>query len=200
MIFTTDQNVDNLLRRYRELVLRANNKLNLVSRRDVDKLTYRLIQESLLPLEWQSCRIESPLLDIGTGAGFPGLPLKIALPHLHVTLLDSNRGKTLFLRKTLETLSLSNVTVECLRAETFASDVQNNSQYRTIVSRGVGHLSELLNWGRSLLATGGNLIVWRASGSMDELSSVDQTGFNPPQIWQPSEGLTLVCWERMTDG
>lgn len=184
------RDVDKWLALYRELLLKANKKLNLVSRRDVDKRLGLLIEESLLPLRWEDCRLDSPLLDIGSGGGLPGIPLKIGRPDLGVTLLDANRRKTLFLRSAALSLGLTGVEVIWGRAEALADDPGRDGSFRTVVARGVGHLSEVARWGSYLLAEGGELIVWCAE--LDDSTQDGTARFDPPVVWRVKPGLSLL--------
>ena len=188
--------VDNLLRRYRELTLSGSKKTNLVSRRDVQKTVDSLVSESLLPLGWEGWHFESPLLDIGSGAGIPGIPLRIAKPELCVILLDSNRRKTLFLRKAVMMLGLDGVEVVQGRAEDFARNVLYLSHFNTVVSRATSSLSDLTSWGDALLKPGGELIVWKGSRVREELAQLDSSGWSEPVVRAQENGLTLVKLQK----
>jgi len=187
------QNVDNLLAAYRDALLRANKTLNLVSRQSVDKIIPVLIEESLLPLAWASVRLGSPLLDIGSGGGFPGIPLKIARPALDVTLLDGNRKKTLFLRLTIEKLQLSNAEVVWGRFEEYCALPENAGRFGTIVARGVGQLDQLLRSAVIMLKPKGELIVWSRENA---LADTNCAGYYSPDLLKVAPGLTLIRWER----
>jgi len=192
--FTTD--VDNLLRRYREITLSDSKKLNLVSRRDVGKTVDSLIAESILPLGWEGWNFASPLLDIGSGAGLPGIPLRIAKPDLCVILLDSNRRKSLFLKKVVMMLSLNGVEVINERAEKFAADVLYAGHFNTVVSRAAAPLTDLAKWGMELLKPGGELIVWKGSSVREELARLDFGGWSDPDIRVQANGLTVIKLQK----
>ena len=190
-------NVDKLVAQYRDIVLKANKKKNLLARGDVENLLSRLIEESLLALEWSACEIRTPIVDIGSGAGIPGIPLKLHRPELCTTLLDSNRRKTLVLRGLIEMLRLEDIAVVCERAENFAIDPHYMGHYNTIVSRATAKLQDLLKWGSTLLKPGGELIVWKGSGVDAELNSLGEIeGWSEPAFLRQESGLTLVRFGR----
>jgi len=184
-------NVDNSFDRYRELLLSANKTQNLVSRRSVDRLP-ELIAESLTPLSWGLARLDSPLLDVGSGGGLPGFPLKLARSDLAVTLLDSNRKKTLFLRRAAAALRLSGVEVVWSRIEDFAALPDRREAFRTITARGVGQSGLLLDCAATLLGRGGELIIW--SGELEMTLTADS--FEGPVSLPVAPGLALLRWVR----
>lgn len=124
-----------LLRYLGELVL-WNKAYNLTAVREPVEMVARHLLDSLTLLPHVSGRVA----DVGTGAGLPGVPLAIANPGLHVTLLDSNGKKTRFLRHAQRTLALTNVDVVEARAESFRPE----QPYDCIVSRAFGSLDEFL--------------------------------------------------------
>jgi len=184
-----------MLEYYRELVLVANKKLNLVSRRNVDEVLRNLIAESLLPLDWEICRLKSPVIDIGSGAGIPGVPLKITRLGLDVLLVESNRRKCLFLRKTINSLHLTGIDVVNDRAENVCQQAEFINFFNTLVSRATAPLADLLIWGEALLCGGGELIAWKGSGLGSELSAANTSMWFGPELHEREGGLTLVRFE-----
>ncbi|MBM3328466.1 MAG: 16S rRNA (guanine(527)-N(7))-methyltransferase RsmG [Calditrichaeota bacterium] len=160
MVFTGRDDVDNMLNRYRARLLAENLRQNLISRSGSPELADRLIAGSLLPVRIIPEIVASPLLDIGSGGGLPGIPLKIVRPNLEVTLLDAKRSKTLFLKRVVRELGLEGVDVVWNRVESFAQEARNKDAFRTVVSRAVGDWPSLLTASGTLLANGGHLILW----------------------------------------
>ena len=193
---SNSSDVDNLLGNYREIVASYSKRLNLVARRDVENLLETLVLESLLPLSWNACRLESPMIDIGSGAGIPGIPLRIANPGLFVVLLDSNRRKTLFLRRAVEMLRLDGIVVVNQRAEQISQDPQYQGHFGTLVSRATAPVADLLRWGAELLKPGGEAIFWKGSSVVEEQAGLDATGWEGPDLWKHEGGLTLVRWVK----
>ncbi len=193
-MFTDDENVNKLLEHYRELLLEANKIKNLVSRNDVNNLTKRLITESLLPLQLDEDVVISPVLDIGSGGGLPGIPLKIAKPDIDITLLDANRNKTLILTRIVQELALTNVEIVWQRIENFIADKNHSGKFFTVLSRGLGMIDRLLDWSSIILKPGGNLIIW-SNKSPKDLTYLPQD-FNPPRSFPNNSGINLFIWKR----
>ncbi len=113
---------------YLDLLVRWNARMNLTAIRDPDQMVTRHFGESLFAaqrLYSEPGTRNSQLVDIGSGAGFPGLPLKIWAPELRVILLESNQKKATFLREAVRTLGLNDVQVLTDRAERFAAQITN---------------------------------------------------------------------------
>lgn len=142
-----------------------NERTNLVSRQDIERIVARHVQESL----W-FCRPEvlgnaRRVLDLGTGAGFPGMVMKIAVPSLQMTLLDSRRMKTVFLQAVVAKLGLQEVSVICDRAEMLAK-TSPPLHYDLITCRAVAKLDRLWPWAAPLLRPGGTLAALKG-GDLD---------------------------------
>jgi len=106
------------------------------------------------------------VLDVGSGAGLPGVPLALANLALHVTLLESNHKKAAFLRQAVADLALANATVETQRVESW----ETPAQFDTIVSRAFAELGQFVAWTGRLLAAGGTLLAMKGSYPRDELA------------------------------
>ncbi len=109
------------LQTYLDLLLRWNARINLTAIRDPEQIVTRHFGESLFAARVLrsagALAPERPLADIGSGAGFPGIPIKLFAPELHVTLIESQNKKATFLREVIRTLGLSHIVVHCGRAE-----------------------------------------------------------------------------------
>jgi 16S rRNA (guanine527-N7)-methyltransferase len=126
---------------------------------------------TFLPVE--NCR----LADVGSGAGFPGLALKIIFPEIHPILIEPNKKKCAFLSETVRALELTNVEIVPLRF----NEIRAESGYAKIItSRALGGFSELLRWGRNALAPRGHLILWIGGEDSRKVAST------PDWIWQPA--------------
>lgn len=151
---------------YRELVA-WNARVNLTAitdRRDV-YIKHFLDSLSVAPFARAARRV----LDIGSGAGFPGVPLKIALPHLHVTLLEATGKKVAFLQHIVAQLDLRDVTVLHARAEDAAHDAVQRAQYDVVVARAVASLATLCEYALPFLQRGGIFVAQKGVAVEEEV-------------------------------
>lgn len=140
---------------YVELLARWNAKINLTAIRDREEMVVRHFGESLLLA--RDKRLDGRLLDIGSGAGFPGLPLKIACPTIEVTLLEPVGKKRAFLLEVVRVCAFSRVAVRRDRLEAFEPP---EGGFETITARAVGNLGELVEAVKPLLSESGKLCLW----------------------------------------
>jgi 16S rRNA (guanine527-N7)-methyltransferase len=140
------------------LIRETNTAFNLVSRRDIDRLETRHILDSLSLAAWlRTSGVLRPglrLLDVGSGAGFPGLVLAIVLPDLHVALVDRAARKARFLQRTISALGLANAVAKC---HDVVSDRVSES-FEIITCRAVAPVSEVWMWVVDGLVTNGLLL------------------------------------------
>jgi 16S rRNA (guanine527-N7)-methyltransferase len=113
-----------------------------------------------------------PVLDVGTGAGFPGLPLKLWQPELAVDLVESSQRKSVFLRHLCRVLGLGDVRCLITRVEMLAQEEEMHEHYAIIVSRGVGGLRRWLPAALTLLQTGGRLVLAKGPTALAEVHSL----------------------------
>jgi 16S rRNA (guanine527-N7)-methyltransferase len=144
--------------RYLKELKTWNAKTNLTAITDDREIAIKHFLDSLM---YSKVLAAGPLLDIGTGAGFPALPIKILDPELDVTVLEPNRKKTAFLHHVIGTLQLANVTVLSQRVEALADNPRFRGQFMNVVTRAVNVRSILLSV-RSLIAGDGRLILCRS--------------------------------------
>jgi 16S rRNA (guanine527-N7)-methyltransferase len=150
--------------RFGTLVLRWNRAFNLVSRKDQDRLYHRHLLDSLSVVHW----IEgSRVLDLGTGAGLPGMPLAIACADRSFTLIDRNERKIRLVRQAVRELGLCNVEARCGDAITLAA----GAGYDVVVTRAVAAAAESWRLARGAMRPGGRLLVMAWGQSAGAITS-----------------------------
>ena len=157
---------------YRELLF-WNNKINLVSVKSDLDIPIKHFIDSLTPLSFIKNK-KSSLLDIGTGAGFPGIPLKIAEDQLKVTLLDSSRKKASFLKNIIRKLQLDHTTVINRRFELLMRDETYRDTFDVIISRASFKLPQFLEMGGGFISPGGTLIAMKGINIKAELEQAEE--------------------------
>lgn len=150
---------------YIALLQKWNKVYNLTAVRVPENMLYQHLLDSLAVLPYIGT---GRLLDVGSGAGLPGIPLAIVKPEWQITLLDSNHKKTTFLRQACIELGLSNVVVECVRVDTFTPQ----QPFDTIISRAFSDLSEFVRLSARLCRSGGKLLAMKGVYPHDELAQL----------------------------
>jgi len=154
--------------RYQELVLSA--PMNLTAIKTDEDFAIKHFIDSLTLLPWVG-RLEkgASCIDIGTGAGFPGVPIKIACPGLNITLLDSLNKRVLFLRRAVGELGLEDVQCIHARAEDYAKLA--GGVYDLAMARAVANLSKLAEYALPLVKRGGIFLAMKGPDVEDELKN-----------------------------
>jgi len=166
--FSIDLTLDqlDLVRKYIELLELWNRKISLVSPSDMGQLVQRHLGESFFGASAVGIH-DGRLADVGTGAGFPGIPLKIAAPGLDMTLIESNQRKAAFLSETIRTLRLTSCRVNATRFD----EVDPQEKFKFVTSRALGNYPALLKWASSRLIEGGKIALWLGSEDASHLSA-----------------------------
>lgn len=157
---------------YLNLLLRWNRKINLTAIREPEECVTRLFGESLYLARWIELR--GRLLDVGSGAGFPGLALKIAFPALAATLLEPVAKKRAFLKEVARACHLEAVEVRGERLETFAH-LGRIPRFDAATSRAVGHYEKLVPCLLRCLKPEGSLFLWLTHAQGSELGQTRAT-------------------------
>jgi 16S rRNA (guanine527-N7)-methyltransferase len=157
------------LEAYLEDLLHWTQDSNLVAQNDLGRLASRHVAESLAVLPLLDRLAPKRLIDLGSGAGFPAIPIQLVRPELEITLVESRRRKGLFLKRVVQNLELPNMTVIVGRAEQLAPDAQTPFDVGT--ARAVAVIQELLPWLVPVIRPGGHAILFKGSSHPDELET-----------------------------
>lgn len=160
----------NQLEKYYEMIVEYNKFMNLTGITEHDQVFLKHFYDSLTIMKIIDLNKEETLCDIGTGAGFPGLVLKICFPNLKVTLLDSLNKRVEFLKDVIKELNLENIEVIHTRAEEYA--LNNRNRFDITTARAVAHLSTLLEYSIPMTKIGKYFIAMKANVD-EELKEID---------------------------
>lgn len=150
-----------------ELLIEWNKVMNLTAITEYDEVVEKHFLDSLCLKDVLNLDQVENVIDIGTGAGFPGIPLKIVYPHLKITLLDSLQKRVKFLNKVIGKLELEDIEAIHGRAEEIAKKENYREKYELCVSRAVANLSTLSEYCIPFVKTDGFFISYK-SGDVDE--------------------------------
>jgi len=157
-----------LFEAYCALLLERNREMNLIGEASPNEIAARHFLDSLAPLMAAKIPQGASLIDVGSGAGFPGLPLKIFRPDLRVTLLDSQTKRIEFLAETIRKLKMENIFALNARAEEAASSPENRESFDFATSRAVAKMSALCELCLPFVKLGGEFLAMKSRKSLEE--------------------------------
>ena len=180
------------VQQYTKILLAWNDKINLTAIRDPLEILYRHFCESMfgaagLPVE--KCR----LADVGSGGGFPGLPLKIVRPDLEVSLIESNVKKATFLAEVIRELGLTGARVLVSRFEELGEEV---APLDFVCSRALGDFARFLGWAGSPAVSGKNVLLWLGGRDVEEVRAIPGWSWGVPKPMPHSLQRVLLSGAR----
>lgn len=156
---------------YTSLLLEWNQRMHLVSKRDVEpSRILRHFVDSLCILKAIDIPKGARLLDLGSGAGFPGVPIKIVRDDIQLTLVESIRKKTLFLRKLGESLRLEGINIVNRRAEELTDQDDFKENFDLVTAKAAGRLRDIVPLSMPFLRTGGLLVAYKGKDARREIA------------------------------
>ncbi len=172
---------------YHDMLLDWNTRMDLTAVLDEAEMIDRHYADSLSALRFPGFPAEGRVIDVGTGAGFPGLPLALACPSLSFTLLDSLQKRLTFLQAVVDRLALPNVTLVHARAEDGGRDPALRERFDLALSRAVAPLPVLAEYVLPYVKPGGLALCWKGPGLSEELPqgrrAAHLLGGRPEEPW-----------------
>lgn len=197
-----------LFERFHKDLVYWNEKVNLISRKDTQNIFERHFLHSLSILKYYTPKQKAAVLDIGTGGGFPGIPLKIARQDLHCVLVDSIAKKVQTTSMFVNHLELRNTTVLRSRVEELSLEKSHKQQFDMITARAVAPLVSLVSWtlpylkndGKFVFLKGGNLdeeiaeMKKKYPQTSTEVISIDMRGY--PMFYDEEKKIVIIDFIR----
>ncbi|MGH9698477.1 MAG: 16S rRNA (guanine(527)-N(7))-methyltransferase RsmG [Candidatus Acidiferrales bacterium] len=176
------------IRLYIDLLLLWNRQISLTTVTKPEEILRFHFGESVFAAN--AFRVErGRLADVGTGAGFPGMPLKLVRPELELLLIESNSRKTVFLQEVVRAMSLEQVKVIRSRAKDFTEEDQ---KFDIVTARAVGRYDELVPWATRQLAPDGRMILWLGEADVRVISATPGWEWSDPVLIPSSKNRYLL--------
>lgn len=167
---TTEEQIERFSK-YSELLKEWNNKINLTAITDDDGISVKHFLDSILPLAHIEIKTGANIADVGTGAGFPGLPIKIIRDDINLTLIDSLNKRINFLTLVSSELNSSNTVCVHGRAEDLSRKPEYREKFDYVISRAVANMTALSEYCLPYIKPGGMFIALKAEGAEQEVDS-----------------------------
>ncbi|KMK95611.1 16S rRNA (guanine(527)-N(7))-methyltransferase RsmG [Rossellomorea marisflavi] len=155
--------------KYHELLVEWNEKMNLTAITDKEEVYLKHFYDSISAAFYVDFNSITSLCDVGAGAGFPSIPIKICFPHLHVSIVDSLNKRITFLNHLADQLGLENTHFHHDRAETFGKNKDHRESYDMVTARAVARMSVLSELCLPLVKKGGYFVAMKAASVNDEM-------------------------------
>lgn len=172
MILTEKQR--STLEKYMEGILTWNEKVNLTNITDPAEFRIKHNADSLMCVDFPEFQEAASVIDVGTGGGFPGIPLAVYAPDKHFTLLDSLNKRLRIIDELAGELEINNITLVHGRAEDIAKKPEHREKYDLCVSRAVSNLATLSEYCLPFIRVGGYLLAYKGPGAEEEAKDAEK--------------------------
>ena len=159
---------------YALLLEEWNQKINLTAITDFQEVVHKHFLDSVYPFTLLKADTDITLLDVGSGAGFPGIPLKILFPELNITLLDSLNKRILFLNEVIQQLHLTHIRAIHGRAEDFAKQMDYREQFDLVTARAVAPMRILAEYCLPFVRLGGHFWAYKSDNVAEEVKLAEK--------------------------
>lgn len=160
--------------KYYEILVEWNSFMNLTTITEFDEVILKHFLDSISIVKGVDLSKMHTVIDVGTGAGFPGIPLKIVYPHLRITLLDSLNKRIKFLNEVILSLNLEEIKTIHGRAEDYAKQLEYRESYDLCVSRAVANLSSLTEYCLPYVRKGGLFVPYKSGTAAQEVKDANK--------------------------
>lgn len=160
--------------KYYEILVEWNSFMNLTTITEFDEVILKHFLDSISIVKSVDLSKMHTVIDVGTGAGFPGIPLKIVYPHLRITLLDSLNKRIKFLNEVILSLNLEEIKTIHGRAEDYAKQLEYRESYDLCVSRAVANLSSLTEYCLPYVRKGGLFVPYKSGTAVQEVKDANK--------------------------
>jgi 16S rRNA (guanine527-N7)-methyltransferase len=194
--------------KYKNLLLEWNSKMNLTAITDEKEIVVKHFIDCLALAKYSNLKPDSTVIDVGTGAGFPGIPIKILYPELKITLLDSLNKRINFLQVVVDELELENVELIHGRAEDFGQDVDYREKFEYCLSRAVASLNILTEYSLPFIEKNGYFVPMKSEKTEEEIKNAENAlkvlggeikGINKFNIPGSSDKRTTILIKKVGD-
>lgn len=164
-----DETKYNQFMKYKEMIKEWNEKINLTAITEDDEIVKKHFIDSIKAFEFTSLKKSKKIIDVGTGAGLPGIPIKIVSPEIEVVLLDSLNKRVIFLNEVIKALDLKGITAVHGRAEDFARENSYREKFDVAVSRAVANMAVLSELCLPYVKVDGHFIALKGPAVEEEI-------------------------------
>jgi 16S rRNA (guanine527-N7)-methyltransferase len=159
------------IERYANELKYWNSKVNLISRKDEDNIFERHILHSLSILKYVDMPAKSRVLDVGTGGGLPGIPIKIANPEIDLLMVDSINKKIKITKMFAQHTGLRKIEAKWIRTEDLAGDFENRRNFDFVVSRAVARIELIIDWTKLIVKNNTKYLLLKGGDLSEEIES-----------------------------